>query len=236
MKTAIGLLIVFLAVAPAWANPPIDGTYQSTDLGGPMLTGRYAQSWSAPSGRLSIGNTTNSMSWDGATLGTQWWMYCADLAAPPVLLSDTVDSNGNGTRTWLTIFSGGLCILDGNGPWGDGSEPSYTAPFMSYSEINTEQYANFQLIAVVSSINMQAQFIGYSADCMSLSISNQEELGSTDTGALPFDYPSFLAPATCAPTRTLGSWGEADEFTLIVSGCTIPTQESSWGGIKALFE
>jgi hypothetical protein len=33
----------------------------------------------------------------------------------------------------------------------------------------------------------------------------------------------------------MGSWGEADEFTLVVQGCTVPTEEATWGSIKAIY-
>lgn len=236
MKTAIVRTLVLLMGLPviAVAGPPLDGTYTSTDLGGPMLTGRYSESWSMANGRLQVGNTTNNLSWDGATLGTQWWMYCADVAFAPFMISDTV-VNGNGFQEWLVTYSGGIMILDGNGPWGDGSEPSYTATFHSYSEIKTFQFVDGDILGVVSTVNLQAGIIGWDEKCMALSISNQEEHGTTDGGPQPLNYPAFLAPATCAPTRTLGSWGESDEFTLIITGCTVPTEQMTWGGIKSLY-
>lgn len=126
-------------------------------------------------------------------------------------------------------------ILDGNGPWGDGSEPSYTAILDTFSEIKTYQYVNNEIVHVVTTISLQGQFVGWNDDCMTMSISNQEELGTTDTAALPPFYPDFIEPSTCAPTRTLGSWGEVDEFTLIVTGCTVPTEVTTWGEVKALY-
>jgi len=236
MRIAIVFLFVLVAASPVFAGPPLNGTYQTTDLGGTMLTGRYSESWSAPNGELQLGNTTNKLSWDGFTLGTEWWMYCADISAPPFLLFDTVDGNGNGQKQYLVMYQGGICILDGNGPWGDGSEPSYTALYDAYSEIKLFTYENFQIVGMVASANLTATIIGWNDLCMTLSISNGEMLGSTDSEAKPPNYPDFLAPSTCAPTRTLGTWGEADEFTLIVEGCTIATEESTWGAIKALYK
>jgi hypothetical protein len=240
MKFAIVFLVTLLIMAPlvptANAQPPLNGTYQSTDLGGTMLPGRYSESWTAAAGHLTLGNTTNKFSWDGFTLGTQWWMYCAQISAVPILLQDTVNINGDGIKQYVVNYTGGLCILGGSGPWG-GGDPSYTAPYTAYAEIKTFQYANNVLVAVISTVQMQAMFLGFNDDCMSLAISNQEQapLGSTDHGPLPANYPGFLDPNTCAPTRTLGSWGEADEFTLIIQGCTIPTEEATWGSIKAIY-
>ncbi|MFQ5510264.1 MAG: hypothetical protein ACE5EO_00290 [Candidatus Krumholzibacteriia bacterium] len=236
MRTVSGLLFVLCLAMPALAGPPINGVYQSTDLGGPMLAGRYSVSWTAPNGALSVGNTTDKFSWDGLTLGTQWWMYCAELAIPPSLIDDTVDVNGNGTQTWSGTFTGGFCILAGNGPWGDGSQPSYMAPYTSYSEVKTLTFSNFQVVGVVSSVNVQAgPFVGFNNACMSLSISNQDELATTDTAALPADFPGFIDPLTCSSTRTMGSWGTSDGFTLVILGCTVPVEESTWGAIKALY-
>ena len=239
MRTVIGCLLALTVTASmAFAGPPIDGTYQSISLGGPMLDGRYSESWTAPNGALQIGNTTNKLSWDGATLGTQWWMYCAELSLPPTLILDTVDANGNGQKQYLTQYTGGICVLDGNGPWGDGSVSSYTALYTSYAEINTFQFSNFAVTGVTANVNMTAQFIGFADACMSLSISNQEQApnGTTDSSALPADYPGFMTPSSCIATRTLGSWGESDEHTLIIIGCTVPTEDVTWGGIKALYE
>lgn len=236
MRTAIGLLLVLCLAVPALAGPPINGIYQSTDLLGPMQPGRYTMSWTAPTGHLQLGNTTNKFSWDGAILGAQWWMYCAEVALPPVLINDTVDINGNGSQTWSVTFTGGFCVLAGNGPWGDASELSYLAPYTSYSESQTISFLNFAIVGVVTSVQVQAgPFVGFNNACMSLSISNQNQLGSTDTAALPVNFPSFIDPLTCTATRVLGSWGDSFEFTLLITGCVVPVEESTWGAIKALY-
>jgi hypothetical protein len=229
------MLVTLAAVPSALADPPINGVYQTTDLGGSMLTGRYSESWTMASGRLELGNTTNKLSWDGATLGTQWWMYCSEIAAPPILILDTLDGNGNGQQQWLVMYTGGVMILDGNGPWGNGSEPSYTAIMDSYTETKLFMYDNFQVVNEVASISIQATFVGFNNMCVSLSIGNQEEHSNTDH-MMPIAYPGFLAPGTCAPTRTRGSYGEVDDFTLIIMGCALPTEVSSWGAIKALYK
>jgi hypothetical protein len=199
-----------------------------------MLTGRYSESWTAPNGHLTIGNTTNKLSWDGITLGTQWWMYCAQISQAPMLLQDTVDGNGNGIRQWQVVYAGGLCILGAGGPWDGGGAP-YTAPYTSYEEVKTFHYQNNVIVAVISSAQLQALVIPYD-ECMALSISNQEQLGDTDSAALPATYPGFIDPNTCAATRVLGSWGEADEFTMLIGpNCTVPTEESTWSAIKSMY-
>ena len=238
MKTALVIIFALFLIAPllAIAGPPADGIYTSTDLGGQVLLGRYSESWEVPGDRLETGNTANKRSWDGASLGTQWELYCTRIAAPPMLITDTVDGNGNGFREWRVVYVAGDLVLDGNGPWGDGSEPSYQANLHAYQEIKTFQYTNHQIVQSISNVSLQAGFKDFDETCVTISILNQEELGTTDTASLPPDYPAFLMPITCDPTRTLGSWGEVDEITLIITGCTVPTKEATWGEIKSLYE
>ena len=238
MKTALVIIFAFLFTMPllAFAGPPADGIYTSTDLGGQVLLGRYSESWDVPDGRLQMGNTGNKLSWNGATLGTQWQLYCTRIAGPPVLITDTVDGSGNGFREWKVVYVSGDMVLDGNGPWGDGSEPSYNANLHAYQEIKTFQYVNNQIVQSISNVSIQAAFQDFGESCVTISILNQEELGNTNTAALPPNYPAFLVPITCDPTRTLGAWGEVDEITLIITGCTIPVEETTWGVIKSLYK
>jgi hypothetical protein len=238
MKTALAISVAIVLAVPlaAFATPPADGTYTSADLGGQMLLGRYSESWDVPDGRLHMGNTSNKRSWDGTTLGTQWKLYCTRIAGPPVLITDTVDAFGNGFREWRVVYTAGDLVLDGNGPWGDGSVTEYIANLHAYQEIKTFQYVNNQIVQCISSVSLQAGFKGYDETCVTISILNQEELGSTNTGSLPANYPPFLVPITCEPTRTLGSWGEVDEITLIILGCTVPVEETTWGQFKSRYE
>jgi len=220
----------------AVAGPPANGTYTSVDLGGQVLLGRYSESWDQPEGRMETGNTVNKGSWDGATLGSQWSMSCTRIAVAPTLITDTVDGNGNGFREWMVIYIGGNLVLDGNGPWGDGSEPAYYANLHAYREIKTFQYSNHEIVQAISNVSIEAGFKNFDETCVVISILNQEELGSTDAGALPADYPVFLEPITCDPVRTLGSWGEVDEITLIITGCGVPIEDVTWGAIKTIYE
>ncbi len=79
--------------APAFTQPPVEGIYVSSDLGGNVLTGRYSDSWSGPDGRLAVLNTLHETSWDGASTGTQWSINCNYIAAPPTLLVDGVQGH-----------------------------------------------------------------------------------------------------------------------------------------------
>jgi hypothetical protein len=239
MKTALVTIFAFIISVPllAFADPPIDGIYTSTDLGGQVLLGRYSESWDVPDGRLQMGNTANKLSWDGATLGTQWQLFCTRIAGPPVLITDTVDGAGNGFREWKVVYVAGDLILDGNGPWGNGTEPFYQANMHAYQEIKTFQYSGGVITQAIANVSIQADFQDWAESCVTISILNQEELGNTDDdGSLALNYPAFLVPITCDPSRTLGTWGEVDEITLIVTGCTVPTEDTTWGVIKSLYK
>ncbi len=231
MKFAIAFVLSVFIAAPLMAQPN-PGVYKSMDIGGTMLPGRYSESWTAPLGRLTPGNTTNNLSWDGSALGTEWGMSCAEIFGAPVLLFSNV-VGGNGFEIWQSTYIGGTCQLEASGPWGGAGAP-FVAPYDNYQETVTITYLGGNISSVTSNINFEATFIGYN-DCMSLQIANGLEMGNTDSGPLATDYPGFLDPF-CAATRTLGSWGDSSDFTLTINGeCTVATHEKTWGGIKAMY-
>jgi hypothetical protein len=163
-------------------------------------------------------------------------MICAQISQAPMLLQDTIDSNGNGIKQWQIEYSGGAIVLYNSGPWG-GDQPSYLAPFTACTEIRTFHYSNFAIASVIGTVQIQAEIDGYT-DCLTLSIFNRARHGDTDTEAFPGAafYPGFLDPGSCAATRTHGMWGVADELTLVVSGtCTVPVEESTWSAIKSMY-
>lgn len=230
--TAIACCLSVLLVVPAFANPPQDGTYKSTDLGGSILLGRYSETWVGA--KLSVGNTVNQESWDGTTLATQWRWYCAYIASPPTLILDTV-VGGTGQKVWQVTYTNGMVWLDGNGPWGDGSEPSYTATIQDFEATVTEQYSGGLEVSTVKTVNATAQFMGYSDNCIVLALSNMAKYADGQT--LPADYPDFLDGSTCTSLGTTGpgEWGDVDEITYSLLGCTVPTQQKSWGAIKQMY-
>ncbi|MFQ5511190.1 MAG: hypothetical protein ACE5EO_05010 [Candidatus Krumholzibacteriia bacterium] len=230
------LVVVCLGLcSPALAGPPLNGSYTSTDLGGAILTGRYAESWATAGGMLQVDNTLNKQSWDGATLGTQWQMTCPSVSATPVLLFSTVDVNGNGQETYRITWTGGSLELSGTGPWGN-LEPSYTALFTSFVTITTVSFQSHQVVSVISNTQISATFVGFDDACVTFAITNLAQFGSTDTGPVPPGYPGFLDPNSCLATRTFGSWGSVTSITMTIAGCTIPVEELTWGSIKALYE
>jgi hypothetical protein len=234
-------LSIVLAVALAatmgtavQAGPPLDGVYQSDDLpGGTISKGRYTESWMGPGMPLSVGNTLDAQSWDGMNLGAEWRYYCAAVANVQ-LLTDNVDANGNGNRTYMKTFVGGFIWLSGTGPWANG-DPDYPGVITDYVEFETITYQNFERVAAVANVQATAQFDNYPSDCLTFAIGNMAEMGTTDDMMKPADYPGFLDPNTCDPTRTNGAWWDMFTLTLTITGCTVDTQESTWGGVKALY-
>jgi len=233
MKTAIVFLLSALVAIPALAGPPLNGSYKSTDLGGSMLMGRYSEKW-YPS-PMSIHNTTNQESWNGATLGTQWQWHCPWLLAAPVLLYNGVDGSGNGSKIWQSTYSGGLCVLYDGGPWSNG-DASYLAQVNTWTEIVTETYASFAVIGTIRNANVTGSFVGYNETCASLHISNAERLGNTvDDGPLATNYPNFWDYLACTDVGGTGpgEWGEITAITFTISGCEpVPTLKETWGAIK----
>jgi hypothetical protein len=228
-------LLSMLLAGTSVAGPPLDGTYQSTDLGGSVLLGRYSEAYPAANGSLSPGTTINSQSWDGATLGTQWMYFCAVMVAPPTLMEDNVDANGNGNRTYQKEFVGGYFWLSGTGPWAN-SAPDYPGMIDTYTEFETIQYEEWDRVAAVTNVQAVGRFDDYLDVCLNFAIGNGSEVGSTDfDDPVPTDYPPFLDPDTCDPTGQYGGWWDFFTITLSITGCSTPVYETTWGAVKARY-
>jgi hypothetical protein len=234
MKAVILVLLSIVLAVPAFAGPPANGNYTSTDIGGAMQPGRYSELWYG--GKLLVNNTLNEQSWDGSTLGSQWHWYCPWIVSAPQLLVNTVDGNGNGTKIWKVTYTGGYCWLDGAGPWA-GGDASYMANIDTWIAIVTETYSNFVEVGTTRNHNATATFVGYNQECMSLTISNTEKLGDTTGGPLPANYPDFWDWFVCADVGTAGpgEWGDVSGITFSILGCTVGTHNSSWGEVKAMY-
>jgi hypothetical protein len=227
---------LFLLLAGAsLAGPPLDGDYQSTDLGGPVYTGRYTEAWDAGGGPVLGGTTLNAESWDGAALATQWRYWCGTETSDGVLLVDNVNpSTGNGNRTYMKTFDGGYIWLSGTGPWANG-DPDYYGTIDAYTEFETIQYSSWVPIAAVSNVQATAHFNDYPESCMTFYIGNGTRMASTEIGdPIPPDYPDLLDP-DCNATRTEGAFWAFTSVTLSIYGCSVSAEESSWGGIKSIY-
>jgi len=215
-----------LAVANVASAVPVSGTYTSTDLGGSLLLGRASQSWVAPlNAAQGAGDVFNSLSWDGATLGTQWGFSCGVQPGPQGRV-DNRDANGTGTVVFTNTFLGGTFYLN-PGPWGSG-----TGTLNQTTEIVTVQYVNFVPQASVVNINTSGQFDN--SNCtLTFAIANGNGLGDTDVLPFPANFPPLI-DTNCNPTRTNGSWGEVRTITMRID-CPVPAEQRSWGQVKSLY-
>jgi len=231
------LAVTVLAV-PVLAQPPVNGIYKSTDIGGPeLLTGRSCESWNP--GPVSQFNAITAESWDGSTLGAQWSISCPTVIAAPTLILDTVDGNGNGQKTYLKIFTGGTFFLVG-GPAGtpawSGGDASYTGSINVYTETQVIQYINFVSTGSNITVNLNGTFNNHNNSCYTL-ISNGQRVGTTDVAPYPgpAEYPPLPAMFSCDPTPTRGSWWDRLGLTMTIDYCVVPTEETTWGAVKALY-
>jgi hypothetical protein len=228
-------LIVILLSGSAFADAPLNGDYQSTDLGGPVYLGRYTEGWDAGSSAVEAGTTLNAESWDGIELASQWRYWCGTESSPGVLLVNNVSASGNGNRTYMKTFDGGYIWLSGTGPWANG-DPDYYGTINSYTEFETIQYTNWVPIAAVTNVQAIVQFDNYPDQCMAFSIGNGSRVASTEVGeTIPANYPALLDPS-CSATRTEGAAWDFFTVTLSITGCAVGTEDASWGSIKSMYK
>ncbi len=231
--------LISVTAGLALAQPPVDGTYKTTN--GDFLEGRSSTSWATMTGRLMPGNVLNIESFDGTSLGTQWRVYCMQ-AINVTLIADLTFGTGTGSKIYQITYVGGVVELDGSGPWGGGA-PLYTGVVDSYTELRTIQYLMGNVTGANSNHSVSGHITGFPAGCIALAVGNGVLIGDTDpnmipgtdTNVKPADYPAFLDP-TCAATGTYGRWGNVGDITLTVSGCLVPVEEKTWGGVKKLYE
>jgi hypothetical protein len=235
-KGLFGVLALGALATATWAVPPgpVAGTYRSED--GDMYEGRSSRSWPSGGGDLQVGNALNSASFDGATLGTQWQITCPQVCAAPILIFNGLNGQGTGQQIWQLIYCGGSLFLDGSPQWGwSGGLSEYEAVISSMSVIMTLQFVQNVVVGGVTNVNFQGDFVGFS-DCFEMLISSEHDVGSTNNGSLPSDYPGFVNGVTCTPGPSEGSWWEFDGITLTIIGeCLVPTKEATWGEVKARF-
>lgn len=232
---SVAALAMCLGAAVAQAAAPLPGTYQSTDLGGSVLTGRYTEGWDAGGGAMNAGTTQNCQSWNGSALGTQWKYTCGTQASDAVLVLDAVDGFGNGNRTWKVTYTGGTFWLAGTGPWANG-DAAYPGHFDAYAEYETVQYVGGVAVAAVTNLQTTAHFDAYPVTCVAFSIANGSRVGTTANGdVLPPNWPALL-DASCGATRTQGAWWNMTSVTLsLQNGCVTGANRSTWGALKSLY-
>ncbi len=235
IATTLVVLAILGLAAAAWAAAPLPGNYQSTDLGGTIPTGRYTEGWDAGGNAFGVGTTQNCGSWDGAARGGVWRYTCGTCVSPAVVISNTVNAQGNGQKTFMQNYVGGIFWLSGTGPWANG-DADYPGAFDSYVEYETVQYANFVPFAAVTNVQAMAHFNNYQSTCIGFSIGNGTRVGTTDLGGtFPANYPALI-DANCNATRTLGAWWNFTSISLTLTGdCATGIKPATWGAIKSMY-
>jgi len=218
-----------LALASTAFAAPLNGVYNSTDLGGQLLTGR-ASTWRTGI-NSGLPHVLHAQSWNGA-LGTQW-----DVSCPVENTAFAIQDNrvlGTGTVVYTSTFQGGTFTLyPGAWPWGDGVGTLGTSVF-----VTTVQFVNNIPMASVVNANTTGTFEGGCA--LTFAIANGNGIGETTSLnpliVKPATYPTFL-DATCglAPiNQQFGTWGEVRTITMMID-CPVPAETSTWGAVKARF-
>lgn len=231
---AVCAVIILLLAGTALAGPPLSGAYKSVDIGGPLYVGRYTEGWDMGGNPFTAQTTLNCASWDGSTLGTQWKYWCGTQQMPGILLTNTVDVNGNGNKTYMCTYVGGYVWLSGTGPWGNG-DPDYPGVIDSYVEFETVIFSNWIPIGGVTNVQATAHFSNYAPMCMTFFIGNGSRVATTEIGdPIPPNYPAFLDP-NCGATRTLGACWDFLTITLTITNCEVGTHETTWGAIKSIY-
>lgn len=234
MKTLVRVLslavLMGVVVTSVNAQAPIQGEYK-TSLGD-MFTGRESTSWpgGGPAAFHTPGNVVNLQSWDGAALGTEWYITCPEMFTVNVI-DNRVAGSGQVIATINYTF-GGTIWLDGAGAWGNG-DAFYAATINAFTETRVYLYLLGNLQGVDSDYTLDATFNGYSSTCVQL-LANGAYFDDTDNAALPLDWPAFL-DSGCNAGPTEGRWGQIDDMTMNITACVVPVEEKSWGAVKSLY-
>jgi len=228
MKLVTALLgfLLILAAGAVQAGPPIQGNYRSLD--GDMLAGRFSESW-AGGGQGQIGNTVHAMSWNGAVLGTEWYVACPVLGSTPTLVSDSRDITGTGFVSYRSTYTGGYFWLTGAAPWG-GGDAFYTGTLDYYTHNTEFLFVYWVPISYVTDVNFGGPFDDY---CLCITVIANAASGSS--GPQPSGYPPYLQSDCSINTGLTGEYGNVMDITMSVYPCASGTENTTWGGVKALF-
>jgi len=227
----LGFTVVALLALPVLAvAAPVSGVYNSTDLGGQLLTGR-ASTWRSGI-NSGLPHVLHAQSWNGTALGSQWEIRCP--TEPVNFLVQDNRVNGTGTVVYTSTFQGGtFAFFAGGWPWGDG-----TGTLGTTTLITTVQFVNYVPQASVVNGNTAGFF---SNGCyLTFAIGNGFGVGETTSLdpsiTKPANYPDFLdgSCGLAAANQQFGTWGNVITITMGIN-CPVPTAPSTWGKMKSLY-
>lgn len=235
IKTMLFATFLLLMIAIPCFAVPVTGYYNSTDLGGQLLTGR------ASTNRTGINSgfphVFHVQSWDGTNLGTQWELSCGKSNG----YSSVVDNRvaGVGDIVYTSIYTGGtFTFFPGGWPWGSG-----TGTLNNTSLTTTVTYIMISgnSTPVGARINGTASGVFAGGCALSFAIANGNGVGETTSLnpliVKPANYPTFL-DGTCnlaSPTQQFGTWGGVTQILFGIE-CPTPTRSSSWGQVKLIYK
>lgn len=199
----ISVAVIVCVSGMAW-GAPITGQYKSPDLGTDILNGRWSESFAGGT-EGSAGNIVNAASWDGASLATEWTLSGPALSSG-TLLSDDLDSLGNGQWVYRTEYAGGVISLKDQGPWWNSADAGseYLVDIDSYRHVTTMTFANGErtdLRSTVYALGTFQAFPGYSVEFI---IATAVGLGQ---GTLPENYPAYIGADE-------GQWGLVQKINM----------------------
>ncbi|MGD9547831.1 MAG: hypothetical protein AB7V45_09845 [Candidatus Krumholzibacteriia bacterium] len=239
MRTMTMLILtaaLVLIAAAAWAQcPNLNGYWTTND--GSMTGGRASEAWCG-SGGMPIqggvpGNTQNAMSWNGAALGALWKAWGMEIdGAGAVLISDTLDGSGTGTRTYRTNYLGGQFWLTRDNTWADGAA-DLEGVLTSYVVFTTITFYTGIPMGATSNISFTGDFLNCPAvnGCeVRFAIANAMKIWDTNMATpMPANYPAFLCSASA------GEFFDVCCISMDIA-CAIDTEPTSWGDLKAQYK
>jgi hypothetical protein len=103
-------------------------------------------------------------------------------------------------------------------------------------------FAFGELIDIRGNVTLEGYFKqldpSWDESCFMYQINNIAFYSSTDSGPKPPEFPAFLDPTACPSETgglTQGGWGDVTHITVIIKDCTVPTENITWGAVKALY-
>ncbi len=227
------LLLVLITVSvPIAAGDcdvmPVKGTYST--YAGTQLPGRASEAFCLyPFNGGVPGNTESAASWDGAVLGGQWTasgMYIDENGA--VETDRSIDAYGNGYIDYSTNYLGGTFWLTGAHIWSSDGNP--LTGYLTYFNVGTRlTVIGGQVVGLTSNVTFRGTFDQCSVCYIRYAITNAMRVGVITNGAPPAGFPAFECGATS---------GEIFDLCCILTDIwcdEIGADESTWGGIKAMY-
>ena len=220
----IGLVTgAVLAAEVAAEAAPILGSYESTELGGTVLMGRWSEGFTGgnPSG---VGNGAHAASLTGTTLGTQWEFTGATLASTAVLFGNPMAPTGTfGVLRTFDVSVAQLLLKSDGGlaPWWTAGDAGSQYVF------NLTQY--FQVLTVTMDAGAIQQatstevFEGTWTDNPAYMVKYGHTVGIYENAGLALPpgggYPAFQGTAPIIG----GAWGtvEGTRFDIVPEPATL---------------